>query len=310
MGAIPIVKGIRLRATKINRCGLPLEGPGNRLVTSGFISVKLDPVMKERQELEQNNAEGKPFYADTTPATRKHHNAEIALCGVDPDLYAMFTAHERILDYDNKTAIGFADGPDVDNTTGVALEVWTGGVSEGDCPEPLDDDSVFSQLGSGVNHGYLLFGASEWTPSGLQVAASFADFMLKGVTIAMPQWGRGVYNVARTDAAGTPGRLLKPVGKKRHLTFFRTPVAPPEVTDGAVALAVQSIFEGKYFGASAIAVAPEQPSTTPPATQGPDADGLYPTPQAAGPDADGLYAPPGAAATADAAAATTAAKRK
>lgn len=292
MGAIPIFKGVRLRATKVDRCGLPLEGPGNRLVTTGFISLKVDPVMKERTEQEQINAEGKVCFQGTTPATRKYHKIDLALCGVDPDLYAMMTGGPRILDYDGETVIGWGDSPDVDDKTGVALEVWTTGQSDDDCPEPVNDD-VFSQLGDGINYLYGLIAGTEWVPSGVAVGSTPSDFSLSGISIPMNRWGRGPYNVARTDAAGTPGRLLAPVGKVRHYTWFKTPVPPPDATAGAVPLAVKSIFEGKYFGAQALPVAPPQPSTPPPVTVGPDADGLYPTPQAAGPDADGLYPPTG-----------------
>lgn len=261
MGALPIVKGVKLRATKIDSCGKPIQGPANRLVTDGFMSVRLDPVMKDRQELEQTNAEGRVIFTDTTPATRKHHNVAVQLCGVDPDLWSLFTGYSRVLDYDG-TPIGIADKPDVDGDFGVALELWTGGVGDDDCPVPVDD-SIFSLGGSGKSHGYLLLGATEWVPSGFSVEAGFADFTLSGITRAMPHWGRGPYNVARIDSSGTAGRLLVPVDADRHYTFFRTPIAPPEATKGAVALSVQSIFTAPdyYFGASAADVAPAQVDT-------------------------------------------------
>lgn len=86
-----------------------------------------------------------------------------------------------------------------------------------------------------------------------------SNFAMSGITIPMSQWGRGPYNVARINSGGTAGRLLEPVDKDRHLTFFRTPVDPPEATDGAVSLSVQSVFAANtYFGPSAVAVAPDQ----------------------------------------------------
>ena len=49
MAQFPVVKGVRARFTKINSCGRPIAGPANRLVTSGFVSVNLSPVMKDAE---------------------------------------------------------------------------------------------------------------------------------------------------------------------------------------------------------------------------------------------------------------------
>lgn len=260
MGAAPVVKGYKLRATKINRCGLPLEGPANRLVTDCFVSVKTTPVMKDRQELEQANAEGRVIFSDTTPPSRKHHTVEVTMAGVDPDIWALFLGYPRILDYNGKV-IGYGDKKDVLSDVGVALEVWTGGSTDDDCGTP-SDDTVFSQPTTGRTYGYLLLGASEWTPPPITVEAAMSTFAMTGITTAMSQWGRGPYNVARIDASGTAGRLLAPIEKDRHLTYFRSPITPPDATDGAVALSVQSLFAANtYFGASAVAVAPAQSNT-------------------------------------------------
>lgn len=263
MATIPVVKGLKLRATLTDGCGKPIEGPSNRLVTDGFISAKLTPEMKAAQELEQTNAEGKVAFFDRTPPERKRHNAELVLCGVDPDLFAMFSQYTRILDYDDKP-IGYADKSEVDSTVGVALEIWTGGTGDDDCPPPTDD-SIFTSSVSGKHYGYLLFGSSEWVPGDFSVEAGFANFTLSGITIPMRHWGRGPYNVATINANGDAGRLLVPVDKDRHLTFFRTAIEPPEATDGAVPLDLSGFADPDfYFGSAtngvvdAADVAPEQ----------------------------------------------------
>lgn len=45
--AFAVVKGYALRVTKVDSCGLPIQGNANRIVTEGFIRVNLDPNMKE-----------------------------------------------------------------------------------------------------------------------------------------------------------------------------------------------------------------------------------------------------------------------
>jgi hypothetical protein len=132
VSVFPVVKGIRLRATKINRCGLPIPGESNRIVTDGFVSVALNPVMKEADDLEQVNAEGKVCVTDRTPPTRKYHTVEVVLCNVNTGLISLFNGWEQVLDYDN-SPIGFQDSEFVDADYGVALEIWTGGRADDDC---------------------------------------------------------------------------------------------------------------------------------------------------------------------------------
>jgi len=276
MGAFPIFKGLAMRATRIDACGKPIEGDGNRLVTKGFISVQLTPVMRARQEPEQIAADGLVCFSGTTPATRKWHTVEVQFCGVDPELISMLTGYEKVLGYDD-AVIGMGDLPDVDDEYGVAIEVWTGGDSDDDCPEPLDD-TVFGATDGGKTNGYLLFGAREWMPTGnMLINDGIATFGLSGITYRIPQWGRGPYNVLQ-DKTGKASRLKVGPGNKRHYTLLRTKVAPPKPTDGAVKLSVQSIFlpASPYYGATAAEIAPDQtdkaaaaPASPPPAAPKP-----------------------------------------
>lgn len=265
MANFPIVKGVKLRATKINSCGLPIAGPANTMVTDGFVSVKADPVMNDAKELEQTNAEGKTCVIDRTPPERKHHKVTVELCNVNPGLITLFNGWEQIVDW-NDMPVGFRDQKSVDGDYGVALEVWTGGRAEEDCLIP-SDDAIFTNPGTGKKYGYFLIGGTEWMPGGISISAAVATFTLDGISVAMPQWGRGPWNVAALDANNTPGRLLTPMNDDAHYAFFRTPIAPPEATEDQEAqpLAIASIFTAPdyYFGgpggAPAADVAPDQP---------------------------------------------------
>jgi len=263
-GVFPVVKGVRLRATKINNCGLPIPGPRNRIVTDGFVKVTLTPVWREPQDLEQVNAEGKICVADRTPPTRKWHTAAVDLCNVNSGLITLFNGWPQVLDYAD-SPIGYQDATDVDGDYGVALEIWTGGKSLEDCPVP-SLDTLFSSPSSGLHYGYFLFGVVEAQLGGIDIGAQVSTFTLTGITVAMPQWGRGPYNVAGTDVNGTPGRLLTAVGDDAHYTAFRTPVAPPAITNGGdpqpLDILGKFVAPNYYFGgpsnAPAVDVAPSQ----------------------------------------------------
>lgn len=264
-GTFPVVKGKRLRATKINSCGRPEAGTTNRLVTSGFVSFNITPVMNDAEELEQKNAEGKVCVTDRTPPERKWYTIEAVLCNVDTALITMFTGWEKVVDW-NDMPVGFQDQASVDGDYGVALEVWTGGKGEDDCPVPTTD-SIFSVSTSGMQYGYLLIGGKEFTLGGIDIGAQVSTFTLTGISVAMPQWGRGPYNVAALDADATPGRMLAPMNEDSHFRLFRTPIAPPEPTDGAVPLNIATKFVDPdfYFGGPASEpaadVAPSQDSS-------------------------------------------------
>lgn len=263
MGAtFPLVKGKTLRLTKINGCGMPLAGPRNRLVTNGYVSLGLTAVMREATDLTQDNAEGKECVVDRTEPERRWYTPALELCNVDPDVVTMLTGWETILDA-NDEVVGFRDDKKIESEFGVAFELWTSGKSEDDCPDIPDSDAILTQTGSGRKYGYFLFGGTEWTPGDITIGASVATLTLTGRTIALPHWGRGPYNVT-WDENGDAVRLLQPTSKKEHLTVFRTPLAPPVATDGAVALATSTVFTGVnyYYGGPAaeppIDVAPPQ----------------------------------------------------
>lgn len=254
-----------LRASKVNSCGLPIAGPANRIVTSGFVTAKISAVLNAAKELEQENADGQVCVLDRTPPQRKYYTVAIELCNVQTELISLFNGWQQVLDYADNP-IGFQDQEDVLDDYGVALEIWTGGRSDDDCPTPTVD-SIFSAPSDGLKYGYFLIGATEFTLGDISVGAAVSTFTLSGISISMPQWGRGPYNVAGIDSNGTPGRLLVPLNDDSHFTLFRTPVAPPTETVGAAPLAINTLFTGStyYFGgpsnAPAAAVAPAQGSS-------------------------------------------------
>ena len=259
-GNFPLVKGKTLRLTKTNACGMPVAGARNRLVTNGFVSLGLTPVMRDATDITQDNAEGKECVTDRTEPERRWYTPALELCQVDPEVITMITGWPLILD-ENDEVIGFRDSKKIESDYAIAMELWTSGKSADDCPDIPDSDAVLTSTGAGRKYGYFLFAGTEWTPGDITIAASVATLTLTGRTIAIPHWGKGPYNV-QANAAGDAVRLLEPTTKDEHLTVFRTPVAPPEATNGAVALGTSTLFVAPdfYYGG---------PADEPPAEEAP-----------------------------------------
>lgn len=268
MSSFPLLKGTKLRATKISSCGVPIAGAANRLVTSGFVTATLTAVNRDANDIEQANAEGKVCVADRTAPTRKYYTAAVECCNVNSGLISMFSGYPQVLNYADEP-VGFRDSANVDSDYGVAIEIWTSGRSDEDCPPPLTDDILTSPT-SGRSYGYFLFGAVEWTiTSDLAITADVTTVTLSGMTVVMTGWGRGPYNVVEASA-GVAGRLLHPFTKDPHIHVERTPIAPPAETPGSepVALAVASVFTGSDYyyggpgGVAPVEVAPAQPAVS------------------------------------------------
>ncbi|MFJ1459747.1 hypothetical protein [Nocardia sp. N2S4-5] len=266
-----VVRGKAARFTKANRCGRPIEGEGNYAVTKGFVTSTLTPVLKDAEELEQQNADGDICASDRTAPEIKWFEVQMEFCGVSTCIWTMLGGWAPVIDYKGDP-VGFETTRKVVTDSGVVMELWTGTSSDDACATPTTDD-VFGQSdeATGDLYGYFLVGVKEWQLSGgLEIGRQVSTFTLSGITYDIRGWGRGPYNVVPIDASLTPGRLLAPVGSLvdgiSDLHVESTPIAPPAPTDGCCTLAVQSIFTAPnyYYGGPAAApaadIAPDQPA--------------------------------------------------
>lgn len=237
-----VVRGKRLRATRVDRCGLPLAGPKATLVTKGFVSVKYQNVWKDASDLEQENADGELCVTDRTAPQLKWATVEAVFCDVDIELFNMFTGNKMILNYAQKPT-GFVQGKTVNTEIGVGLELWSGTAGD-DCDVPLDD-SVLEAEAPIREYGYWLAPAIvEATLGDIEIGASVATFTMTGRAVSAPMWGKGPYDVVAQNAAQLAGRMLKPISKDEPWLMDTVTIEPPAITDGAVPL----VLPTPYFG--------------------------------------------------------------
>jgi hypothetical protein len=226
----PSIRGLSLRLTKEDSCGVPVIGPKSQLVTDGFISIALSPQYEDGEETKQKNAAGKLCVNDKADDDLSGFEVEISFCGVDPDAINFVTASKVVVDREGN-AVGNVFSGGLTAQADFGLEVWTdvpGAVCTGDKP-----------------HGYFLLPFLHGGRiSDFTIEETLANFTLTTRTqdLGGLSWGVGPHDVMLHDGAApeddpVAGPLLVPLGKKDYLAMFQTLVAPPEVTNGAVALA-------------------------------------------------------------------------
>jgi hypothetical protein len=219
-----LVRGRAMRATRLNGCGNPVNGPRSVVTTDGFISVGLTANSEEGESISVTNAAGRVCVQDTPPPKFSNYSVEVAFCGVDPDLVTMLTGQPVVKDATGDI-VGFRQNSKIDvDLTGFALELWSA------VPQQACDAS------GDPSYGYFLLPFIKGGVLGdFTVENAAINFTLTGATTRDGSgWGVGPYDVTRT-AGGAAGPLLEPIDDGDHLHLEVTTVAPPTNLDGGAA---------------------------------------------------------------------------
>lgn len=220
------IHGLVARATRVDECGIPVEGPCSVVTTDGFVTVNYSPEIAEGEEIELRNAAGKLCVSNQDCPEMKWINLEIEFCQVDPDLFSLMTGYPVVLNFEG-TGVGNRITETVQCNSGVALEVWT------------EVPSQECSTSGNKQYGYFLL---PWLTNAIigdfSLENDAATFTLSGRTKSPSGWGVGPHNVDPIDDANPPtaGPLLTPIQSGEHLDFHLTTVAPPEPECGCTAL--------------------------------------------------------------------------
>src|SRR5690606_1504211 len=142
---------------------------------SGFITATLSPQMRDAEEIEQTNAEGRVCLADRTPPERKWWNASIEFCKVNTCIIGMFTGWEIVTDWEGNDA-GFSDQKTVPSDTAVMVEIWSGVGIDDECGDVPTTDDILSGSASSKNYGYTVFMVKESQLGDIEIGASASTF--------------------------------------------------------------------------------------------------------------------------------------
>lgn len=224
---LSLVKGRRIRVTKLDSCGRPIYGDDSQVVSKGFISVGFTANTTESDEINVTNAAGETCVYEAAVTSLVGYGIEVAFCEVDPELFALVTGQPVVLGADGSTVVGF----DVDtkitlDNSNFALELWAGSPAGDAC----------STEGAQGSFGYLLLPFLQGGIMGdFTVENGAVTFTLTGAnTREGNSWGTGPYPVMlNNEVTPVPAPMATPVSTSTALRTMIVDVAPPAEECGA-----------------------------------------------------------------------------
>ena len=217
---LSLVKGRRIRLTRLDGCGRPVYGDSSTAVSKGFISVAFSANTTDTDEVKVTNAAGEVCVFEPAETTLSGYAIEITFCEVDPDLFSLVTGQPVIVD-----SFGNVVGLDIDTATsltgsGFALELWAGTAAGDACA-----------VGSSAqgSYGYLLVPflrggiVGEFTVENGAVTFTLTGAQTKDGNL----WGFGPYADIQIGINNLPGKMLTSIGKTVALRTLLVDVNPP-----------------------------------------------------------------------------------
>jgi len=223
----PQARGKMMRITRLDACGLPVEGPTSTLVTKSFVTVANAPNYLDPEEIQQPDANGDLCIDDQTDPAFRWIDLTITLCTTDPFFVNMVTGDPLVVNDATPTpdTVGWRIDSELTGSANFALELWTGIPGQ-------------ACTGGFPEYGYWLYPWvtqarwGEWTVENGPLLTTYTARTKGG-----SQWGVGPYDIRR-DAA-TPATLeplLAAIGDTTHMHHEITSAPLPTPGCGAVVL--------------------------------------------------------------------------
>lgn len=223
-----MARGRVFRITRLDECGVPIEGLCSTVVTDGLVTVTDTANYQDPEDITQVNANGDLCIDDQADPALRWLDLEIVMCRVDPDLVNIMTGDPIVLDDAvAPNTVGYRIDAGLTGTGNFALEVWSG----------LPGTAC---TGGFPMYGYHLFPwVKQATYAERSVGNAAYTITLNARTQAGSPWGVGPYNIRR-DAV-TPATLeplLTAIGTQQHYHFQFSNAPLPTPACGCTELAI------------------------------------------------------------------------
>lgn len=220
------VRGSVIRVTRLDSCGNPDPGASAVVVSKRISTVTIDEVTEDGTDIRERNFGDELLIKDDAFTQIVGYTADIALCGVDPDLVGLLTGQPVVSDAAGNI-VGFDATTTVDlDSFGFSLEVWSrlAGVACDPSGFRPWGYTVFPFLKGGRIGGFSFEnGAVQFTISGAQTRDGNG-------------WGVGPFDVDR-NVSNLPSPLHTALGTNTHYRNIKVRLDPPTASCGATALA-------------------------------------------------------------------------
>jgi len=219
----PVLRGRRMRLTRLDGCGRPVYAADSVIVTKGFISVALTADIDDGEAITVQNANGDNCINEPAVPKLNGYGVAITFCSVEPDALAITSGQRPYLDYTGDSA-GFTVDTSVSMTdTAFALELWMGSPSADACTP-----------GATGSYGYMLLPFVQGGVLGdFTVENAAINFAItNAATKTGGSWGVGPYNVVN-NTTPAPAPLPRALSTTEPFLLVQTTLAPPEPFCGA-----------------------------------------------------------------------------
>lgn len=210
------VRGSVIRVTRLDACGDPVPGESAVAVSKRISTITIDEVTEEGTSIRERNFGDELCVVDDAFTDVLGYTAEIALCGVDPNLITFMTGQPLVTNAAGDI-VGFdaQSGIDLDSF-GFSLEVWSR-IAGSACDASGNRKwgyTVFPFLKGGRLGGFSFEnGAVQFTVSGAQTRDGNG-------------WGVGPFDVDRDDT-GQPSPLTTALDPNTHYRNIMVTLDPP-----------------------------------------------------------------------------------
>lgn len=219
------VRGSVIRVTRLDACGNPQPGESAVVVSKRISTVTIDEVTEDGTNIRERNFGDELCIVDDAYTQVLGYTADIALCGVDPDLVGLLTGQPVVTNAAGDV-VGFDATSDVDlDSFGFSLEIWSkiaGTACDASGNRPWGY-TVFPFLKGGRLGGFSFENAAvQFTISGAQTRDGNG-------------WGVGPFDVDR-DEGGLAAPLNEALSPNTHYRNILVTLDPPAANCGATEL--------------------------------------------------------------------------
>lgn len=210
------VRGSVIRVTQLDACGDPIPGASAVAVSKRISTITIDEVTEEGTSIRERNFGDELCVVDDAFTDVLGYTAEVALCGVDPNLITFMTG-QPLVENAAGDVVGFDAQTGIDlDSFGFSLEVWSR-IAGSACDASGNRKwgyTVFPFLKGGRLGGFSFEnGAVQFTISGAQTRDGNG-------------WGVGPFDVDR-DETNQPAPLTTALAPNTHYRNIMVTLDPP-----------------------------------------------------------------------------------